>query len=57
MTFTKQHFQFIADVVSNIDDKDIRQQTTMDFVHKLQETNPGFKPAMFVKACGATNNA
>jgi len=57
MTFTKQHFQHIADVVSNIDDKDTRQQTTMDFVHKLQETNPGFKPAMFVKACGATNDA
>jgi len=55
MILTRQHFQLIADVVKTIEDQDDRQALAMTFVHRLQQTNPNFKPAHFLKACNATN--
>ena len=55
MILTRQHFQFIADVVKTIEDDNDRQAIAMTFVHKLQQTNPNFKHAHFIKACNATN--
>ena len=56
MRMTRQHFQLIADVIKSIEDKDNRQAIAMSFVHKLQETNPNFKHAHFIKACNAQND-
>jgi len=56
MILTRQHFQLIADVVKTIEAKDDRQAIAMTFVHKLQQTNPNFKPGYFLKACNALND-
>tara|TARA_R100001443_G_scaffold70136_1_gene78565 strand:+ start:309 stop:485 length:177 start_codon:yes stop_codon:yes gene_type:complete len=56
MRMTRQHFQFIADVVKTIEDKAERQSLAMTFVHKLQQTNPNFKHGHFIKACNAEND-
>ena len=55
MILTRQHFQFIADVVKTIEDDNDRQALAMTFVQRLQQTNPNFKPGHFIKACNATN--
>ena len=56
MRMTRQHFQFIADVVKTIEGKAERQSIAMTFVHKLQQTYPNFKHAHFIKACNAEND-
>ena len=55
MILTRQHFQFIADVVKTIEDDNDRPALAMTFVQRLQQTNPNFKPGHFIKACNATN--
>jgi hypothetical protein len=49
---TRQHFEFIAKVISEIAADDIRATTCMRFADNLQATNPNFKWDTFVKACG-----
>lgn len=51
MSFTRQHFQLIARVVSTVEDTAQRHALAMNFVSELQETNPGFKAGLFLKAC------
>ena len=57
MTLTRQHFQLIANVVSQVTDQTQRHIIAMNFVSELQETNPGFKIDIFLKACNATQPA
>ena len=52
MRMTRQHFELIAKVVSTIDDDAARRATALNFFYELQRTNPNFKEALFLKACG-----
>jgi hypothetical protein len=49
---TRQHFDFIAKVISEITAEDIRATTCLRFADNLQATNPKFNWNAFVKACG-----
>ena len=55
MKLTRQHFQLIAEVVSEIENKSMRHTVAMNFVLRLQKTNPGFKAKLFLDACNAGN--
>jgi len=57
MTLTRQHFQLIANVVSQVADQTQRHILAMNFVSELQKTNPGFRTDLFLKACNATQPA
>ena len=57
MTLTRQHFQLIANVVSQVADQSQRHILAMNFVSELQKTNPGFKIDVFLKACNAAQPA
>jgi hypothetical protein len=52
LKLTRQHFAFIANVISEIAAEDIRATTCLRFADSLQATNPKFKWDAFVKACG-----
>lgn len=49
---TKKHFVMVAQVVSAIDDMDIRRETALNFASEFQKENPRFDIERFVKACG-----
>ena len=56
-TMTRQHFQFIADVIKAMPDHapTLRQQkvsVARAFASELKATNSGFKKDRFLKACG-----
>jgi hypothetical protein len=51
---TRQHFQFIADTIKDIDDPQIRGGMARLFADRLRMTNPGFDRDRFVRACGIT---
>lgn len=51
---TKKHFQLVANVVSAIDDIDIRKEVALNFANEFQKENPRFEILRFVKACGVT---
>ena len=53
MTLTRQHFQLIANVVSQVADQSQRHILAMNFVSELQKTNPGFKTGLFLRACNS----
>jgi hypothetical protein len=48
---TRQHFEFIARVISEIADESIRATTCLRFADNLQATNSRFKWDTFIKAC------
>jgi hypothetical protein len=56
-TMTRQHFQFIADVIAELCFEDgasnyrNRVQLVQKFTDELKHTNPNFKPGTFVEAC------
>lgn len=54
MTMTRQDFQLIADVISNLnsDGGDPYTYVAEAFADKLADTNPNFDRARFLKACG-----
>jgi hypothetical protein len=49
---TKKHFQLVANVVSAIDDINIRRETALNFASEFQKENPRFDIQKFIKACG-----
>lgn len=51
--FTKKHFEWIADMLTSLDDcvKDY-SDLVKQFADSLQMTNPLFKKDAFIKACG-----
>jgi hypothetical protein len=49
---TKKHFQLVANVVSAIDDMDIRKETALNFASEFQKENPRFDITRFIEACG-----
>ena len=49
---TRKHFQMIANIVKNIEDREARQSVAMDFAHALRDENPRFNVSRFVEACG-----
>lgn len=50
---TRQHFQFIAEVIAQLDDHDelFREQVATSFANALKRTNPRFNRERFLKAC------
>jgi hypothetical protein len=52
LTLTRQHFQLIANVVSQVEDAHQREIIALNFMKELQKTNGNFKTALFLKACG-----
>lgn len=48
---TRKDFQLIANVVKQIDDKDIRTGTAFRFMVELRKTNPAFNASRFLTAC------
>ena len=50
---TRKHFQMIADVVKNIDDRETRHSVAMDFAIRLMGENPRFNISRFVAACNS----
>jgi len=48
---TRKDFELIARVIRNIDDKDSRNQTALNFATELKQTNPRFDTQRFVTAC------
>ena len=52
MILTRQHFQLIANVVSQVEDTHMREILALNFMKELQKTNANFKTALFLKACG-----
>ena len=49
---TRKHFKMVAQVVSAIDDMDIRKETALNFASEFQKENPRFDIERFIKACG-----
>ena len=49
---TKKHFVMIAQVVSAIDDSDMRSEVALNFASEFQKENPRFDISRFLKACG-----
>jgi hypothetical protein len=49
---TKKHFVMVAQVVSAIDDINIRRETALNFASEFQKENPRFDIERFIKACG-----
>ena len=56
MKMTRQHFEMIADVVSAIENPDIRKTTALNFTVKLHECNINFDTCRFLKACQVNDN-
>ena len=50
---TRKHFQMIADVVKNIDDRETRHSVAMDFAMRLKGENPRLNISRFVGACNS----
>ena len=50
---TRKHFVMVAQVVSAIDDVNIRRETALNFASEFQKENPRFDIEKFVKACNA----
>ena len=48
---TRKHFKMIAKVVGTIEDKDVRQQTALNFAHEIRDLNPRFDITRFIDAC------
>lgn len=48
---TRQHFQFIADIIKTERDDFVRPRIARAFAKELRRTNPNFKPERFFKAC------
>jgi hypothetical protein len=48
---TRKDFKMIAEVVSSIEDKHVRQATALNFAHRLKDTNPRFNATRFIDAC------
>ena len=50
---TRQHFQFIAEVIAQLDDHDelFREQVATLFANALKRTNPRFNRERFLKVC------
>jgi hypothetical protein len=48
---TRKDFQLIADVVSEIDNVDTRNQVALNFVTTLDKTNSRFDSVRFLLAC------
>lgn len=53
MKATKEHFEFIANVIANVDDKQNREYLAESVADELAKTNPRFVKARFLFACGA----
>ncbi len=52
MTMTRQHFQFIADVIrEKFNDPGHRTMVAMAFADRLGDTNPRFNRLKFIAAC------
>lgn len=49
----KRHFEFIAATIRNMADSASAEVAAHEFARALGKTNPGFKPELFLKACGA----
>ena len=57
---TRQHFQFIADVIYRMPhtdadlpfERDVRAEVAHTFARELRKTNSGFDSDRFLKACG-----
>lgn len=50
-SFTRQHFQFIADTIKELPEP-TRKEAALKFADRLPETNAGFKRDRFLKAAG-----
>jgi len=53
---SKKGYLVIAEVVSRIEDVDIRRQVALDFVQKLSKDNPVFDAKRFLKICLASES-
>ena len=48
---TKAHFQLVADVIASLDvSKTIKKVVAEKFADAFEDTNPGFKRDLFIKA-------
>ena len=53
---TRKDFVLIAKVVQTIEDKDVRQQTALNFAHHLKGMNARFDASRFIAACEPERN-
>ena len=53
-TMARQHFQFIADVICEMDDRVSAQEAAVEFAYSLSDTNTRFDSGRFLKACMLT---
>jgi len=49
---TRMHFEFIASVISELDDEALRNVVAAHFARELKRTNGQFKTERFLTACG-----
>ena len=48
---TRKDFVLIAKIIREIDDKDVRHQTALNFAHHLKGVNARFDASRFIAAC------
>lgn len=52
MTLSRQHFNFIAETLKNLDiPKEIKVKVSKEFADELRFTNPNFDKTRFLEAC------
>lgn len=56
MKMTRQHFQFLADFVSEEQDQEQREKLARRMARRLEHTNSRFDEYRFIKACGVDPN-
>ena len=49
---SKKDYELIASVIESLSTITSKADIGLAFVAALQKTNPGFKPDMFLEACG-----
>jgi len=54
---TRKHFRRTAQIISKIQDSQIRRSTALSFAVWFKEENPRFKTQTFVEACEPANDS
>jgi hypothetical protein len=51
MSISRKHFQRIADIISTVEDEEIRNKLSLDFSVYFKDENKNFKIDRFLEAC------
>jgi hypothetical protein len=52
-SMTRKHFKRAAEIISKIEDPQVRRATALSFAVWFREENPRFKTQLFIDACGS----